>query len=760
MTASIKNRLIRIILQASITSLVLAMLFVTLFDMYAFRRDAIETAVLISRVAGDYSVTELAFNNREESVRTLSRLRTIPHLEGVAIYDEAGDLFSSYSAGDVAPPPSRMTVESPLAWRFSGGSLHVVRPIYHDGMYYGIITVRLSTSPLFSKILNHLALLLALAAVIVIITILVATRLQRQISGPILKLAETAREISGKGDYSIRVEKSGNDEIAGLCDAFNSMLDQVQSRQAERDNAIGALMESEGRFRSLIDQSNDPLFVLENFRIVFVNPRFTAYMGYSPNEVISGGFNILNLIAPEIRHKVVNLIRRMQRGDRVPNQYDLKGITKDGAVIDFEVNFSFIEWNGKPGILGMLRDITSRKKAEEDLRKKQEELASVRMYLQNIIDSMPSLLIGVNPDMRVTQWNSEATRVTGIRQEDALGKEVMAVYPFIAPYEETVRLVLATGNPRKEERIAVPAGEDTLYADLMVYPLSSENIDGAVIRVDDVTARVKIEQMMLQTEKVMSVGGLAAGMAHEINNPLGGILMGAQNFRRRLSPGLDKNTEVAREAGTSIEAINAYMEKRGLVTLLDGIQEMGERASGIVQNMLNFSRRSESKITQVDLRELMEKTLELAANDYDLKKKYDFRHMEIVREFGEDLPPVPCYPQEIEQVILNLVKNAAQALGSMDAATRPERPRIVLRLLARGDTAQIEVEDNGPGMDEKTKAKVFEPFFTTKKSGEGTGLGLSVSCHIIINNHKGDIRLETAPGKGAKFIITLPLTRN
>jgi len=129
--------------------------------------------------------------------------------------------------------------------------------------------------------------------------------------------------------------------------------------------------------------------------------------------------------------------------------------------------------------------------------------------------------------------------------------------------------------------------------------------------------------------------------------------------------------------------------------------------------------------------------------------------VEIVREFQPDMPPVPCAPMEIEQVIINLLRNAAQAMAS-----HPKEgvaPRIVLRLRQSGDMAEIEVEDNGPGIKEKNRRKVFEPFYTTKKPGEGTGLGLSVSYFIITRNHGGTIRVESEPGKGARFIIQLPL---
>jgi signal transduction histidine kinase len=152
---------------------------------------------------------------------------------------------------------------------------------------------------------------------------------------------------------------------------------------------------------------------------------------------------------------------------------------------------------------------------------------------------------------------------------------------------------------------------------------------------------------------------------------------------------------------------------------------------------------------------LMDKTVELAANDYDLKKKYDFRHIELVRDYAPDLPGIHCTPTEIEQVLLNLLKNSAQAMaGRPKDSTEP--PRITLRTRLQHDKVCIQVLDNGPGMDEETRKRVFEPFFTTKSVGEGTGLGLSVSYFIITTNHGGSFTVDSEPGKGACFTILLP----
>jgi signal transduction histidine kinase len=267
-----------------------------------------------------------------------------------------------------------------------------------------------------------------------------------------------------------------------------------------------------------------------------------------------------------------------------------------------------------------------------------------------------------------------------------------------------------------------------------------------------------MEEVMVQTEKMMSVGGLAAGMAHEINNPLGGILQNTQNIIRRLSPSLPGNAEAAQSLGLDLNQVGKYLEQRKILHFLGRIKESGERAAKIVDNMLTFSRNSERKKEIVDLRDVINKTIELAAHDYDLKKKYDFRNIQIVRYFGDNVPRVMCVPTEIEQVLLNLLRNAAQAMA--EGKKGGTQSRIVLQLLQEGRWTVLSVEDNGPGMDEATRKRIFEPFFTTKGVGIGTGLGLSVAYFIVTNNHKGSMTVHSAPRQGTKFIIRLPGQRH
>ena len=385
------------------------------------------------------------------------------------------------------------------------------------------------------------------------------------------------------------------------------------------------------------------------------------------------------------------------------------------------------------------------------------ELNNIRLYLKNIIDSMPSALIGVDPDGRVTHWNKEARRMTRLEADHVEGVAIDKIVPQFSEYLDHLRTAIRNRTPRTIEKVPYERRGKTRYTDIVIYPLIDNGVQGAVIRVDDITDRVRFEEMVVQSEKMASVGGLAAGMAHEINNPLGGIMMGAQNIQRRLSKNLGKNYEVAAQVGTSMDAVFAYMEKRGIYKMLSGILEMGHRASLIVSNMLNFSRKSDSRVSSATVNELVDSTIELAASDYNLKKHYDFRHIQIIRDYDNTLPQINCIRTEIQQVILNLLKNAAQAVAGK--SYDKEQPRIRIRTRLKDGMASIEIEDNGPGIDEKIRKRIFEPFFTTKEVGAGTGLGLSVSYFIITNNHGGKMELATRSGKGSRFTIKLPTTR-
>ncbi len=425
--------------------------------------------------------------------------------------------------------------------------------------------------------------------------------------------------------------------------------------------------------------------------------------------------------------------------------------TSEGKVIWLETSKAPIhdEDGSVIGVLGTYAEITQRKAAEDELRR-------LRNYLSNVINSMPSVLIGVDLDGRVIQWNMQAEQETGLSFAKAWTQPLEKVFPQLMIEVERIKHAI------KEQRVftdskrqRVREGE-TRFEDITIFPLVTNGIEGAVIRVDDVTERVRLEEMMIQSEKMLSVGGLAAGMAHEINNPLAGILQNTEVLTNRLYGDIPANHAAAKAAGISMAEIGRYLELRKLGDMLENIRSSGNRAATIVKNMLSFARKSEHTTSSHDLCQLLDQTVGLAQSDYDMKKHYDFKNIEIFREYDANLPPVPCEGSKLQQVFLNLLKNGAEAMAT---DLKRGQPKFILRIKEEDEWIRVEIEDNGPGMDASTQRRVFEPFFTTKPIGQGTGLGLSVSYFIITEHHRGKMVVELVESGGTRFIIHLPKRR-
>ncbi len=392
----------------------------------------------------------------------------------------------------------------------------------------------------------------------------------------------------------------------------------------------------------------------------------------------------------------------------------------------------------------------------DTLQKRERSLNSAKNYISDLFNSIDSILVGVDAQGKITHWNKRAEEVAGKSIDNALGKHFTEMFPWLENKGEMIERALSRKTLKKDLKFRVNRKSGPSYVSIVVSPLTSEAQQGAVVRIDDVSDRVRLEEMMIQTEKMLSVGGLAAGMAHEINNPLAGMLQNSQVIENRLSvETMPANIKAAEEWGITMAAVKGYMTSRGVFELLTSVRQAGARAARIVENMLSFSRKSNSGFVASDLRIVVDDTLELAANDYDLKKKYDFKSIAIKKEYSKEMVNIPCDLTKLQQVILNILKNGAQAMAENKAEHKS--PCFVLRIRKARKSGIIEIEDNGPGMEESIRKRVFEPFFTTKPVGVGTGLGLSVSYFIITENHGGSLAVESSPGEGTRFIIRLPM---
>ena len=400
----------------------------------------------------------------------------------------------------------------------------------------------------------------------------------------------------------------------------------------------------------------------------------------------------------------------------------------------------------------MLHRFLKLHQAEKETLREQEAL------LRLFVDYAPAALAMLDTDMRYLAVSRRWLQDFGLPGQSVLGRSHYEIFPEIPErWKDIHRRCLAGAVEQADEDPFERAdgGIQWIKWEIRPWHEASGAVGGIVIFSEDITERKRMQEVMIQTEKMMSVGGVAAGMAHEINNPLGIIIQSVQVVAMRLSPDAPANKKAAEACGCDLACIRSYLEQRRVFEFLEAIREAGTRAAKIVANMLEFSRKSENVSSLASMNALLDKSLELAGSDYDLKKNYDFRRVAITRDYQPDLPPLTCVEVQLEQVFMNILRNAAQALAEQRQADSP--PGIVLRTRLEGDHVRIEIEDNGPGMDEATREHIFKPFFTTKPPGVGTGLGLSVSAFIIATNHGGSIAVEPAPGRGTRFVIRLPL---
>jgi PAS domain S-box-containing protein len=567
---------------------------------------------------------------------------------------------------------------------------------------------------------------------------------KNHIQAPMDRVSERLKTFQ-QGDHSSPMQLGRNDEWDDIEAVFNQMLADLQK-------GFSALQESEQRYREIFNNATEGIFRSTLAGQMFeLNPAAVSMLGFdSAEEAISALSDLGCQLYQDPQAREQMLERLFEQGRTLDHESIMR--RKNGDLFWSSLNNHLIRDDDGEILFieGTIRDISAHKAAQESLQQLQS-------YLQNIIDSMPSVLIGVDTNMQVTHWNKRAEHESILTAEQAKGLSMPDVLRLFNPttYVPKLSETLRTRKPTrllKVESSKKAKNGSSRFFDILIYPLSLTEAGGAVIHIDDVTERLRLEEMMVRSEKMQSIGGLAAGLAHELNNPLAVILQSVQVLGRRLSPDLDQNRKTAQELGTTIETIVEYISLRGCDKMLHSISNAGHRAAKIVENVQSFSRRGGSNFIPCTISNLLERTVELAGSDHDMRHHFDFRKISIVRDY-QSVPDVCCETSQIQQVFLSLLKNAAQALSlSIDD------PQMTLRIVPSGtDHVCLQIEDNGSGMDADVAARIFDPFYTTREVGQGTGLGLSIAYFIVTHNHNGRLSVISEPGKGSCFEIILPL---
>lgn len=530
------------------------------------------------------------------------------------------------------------------------------------------------------------------------------------------------------------------------------LLGTIQDVSARKLTEV-ALAASEKSYRTLFESAQDTILVLDGPTIVDCNPSATVLLGCTREEIV--GKTPANFSPPEQANgensagMMAHMLADAAAGKQL--RFEWLFLKANGDIVQVETSLASMRLADTSCLLAFSRDISERKKAENDIRLSEEKLS-------RIFNLAPySISIARLSDSIILDVNAAFEPLTGYSRTEVVGRngDNLKLWQHPERRKEFLEKVKQQGTVVDFEFIL--RRKDGVLRNALnscqEIEINGERCSLNIVR--DITEAKLVQKTMVETEKMISLGGLAAGMAHEINNPLGIIFQSVQGVQRRFDPNLSANMEDARALNLDLMIVREYMHRRNISRYLDGMVEAGQRAADIVRHMLNFSRRSGGDFEEQDVSDLVKQAISLAEKDYNLKKMYDFRRIDVRLELSTPLPLIPCVPSEIVQVLLNLLRNAAQAMAEADTPA----PCITVRVTREDCEARIEIEDNGPGIPHEQINRVFEPFYTTKKIGEGTGLGLSVSYFIITNTHQGKMDVNSSPGRGARFTIRLPLIR-
>jgi two-component system, NtrC family, sensor kinase len=354
------------------------------------------------------------------------------------------------------------------------------------------------------------------------------------------------------------------------------------------------------------------------------------------------------------------------------------------------------------------------------LEQKALEIARLKDFSENIVESLNVGVLAVDLEGIVESWNTRMEQLFGVARQDAVGRQLRSLLP-----EELAGEIDARGD---EEQITgiykqrLHHQGKALTLNVSITPLVSKSAEriGRLLLFDDVTQRERMEEQMSQTEKLTSLGLLAAGVAHEVNTPLAVISNYIQMLAKQMPEGDPRQS------------------------IIEKIVKQTFRASEIVNNLLNFSRTGTAEASDVDVNRVVEETLSLVSHPLRTSQ------IQVVKHLGETLPAVRGSANKLQQVFLNLFLNARDAM--------PGGGLLEVRTGAHNGSVEIEVVDTGAGIPREHIHRIFDPFFTTKASGRGTGLGLSVS-YGIIKEHSGKIDVRSTPGKGTSFHVEFPAVR-
>lgn len=506
-----------------------------------------------------------------------------------------------------------------------------------------------------------------------------------------------------------------------------------------------------------------PMFYkIKNGPYIGCNRAFEEFFGILKNDLLGNTEGDLQK-KYNVRPMLGNDDEAVSPDGSTTREYEIqnnRGETRDVILQTALFDYSASEYMG---ILGIISDVTQQKNNEK-------KIAAAHRELKQIIESLSSILIGLDREMRIKYWNSRAEKILNINFADVADRDFFTLKSTqcCEKIQTAIKQCAKELQPVHLADIRYTRADGAEgYLGMTINPVLDERneFDGIIISGTDLTSKKILESQLSQAQKLEAVGQLAAGIAHEINTPtqyvgdniefledafkdISGILqpLSAQSESKepeKAAQTMDTLHKMARDADVEflMQEIPLSIKQSK-----EGIQRVAE----IVKSMKQFAHPGGDDKSPLDINQAVRDTILVCRNEW----KY---YSDVETALDPELPPVSCYQGEIKQVLLNIIVNAAQAIEDSLETEGDKKGTILVQTRKDGDWAEIKIADDGPGMPPEVKDRVFDPFFTTKEVGKGTGQGLNLAYRTVVQKHRGSLWVESEEGQGAAFIIRLPL---
>ncbi len=743
----IRRKVVVVVMLTAGVALLLTFAALLSYEGRGFRAKLERDLATMAQIIGATSVPAMSFDDAATAGEFLGALKAEPQILAARLYWATGVPFASYARREVdVNLPGRPPADG---YSFSDKRLTYTSALHdeEENSRVGTIVLVADFSGMHERLVSYSSVLAVVLLTSGLVALGLSAKLQSYISGPILNLARTTQLVSEKGDYSIRVPRETEDELGELITSFNQMLAQIQARDeelkrahdsmevrvaertseleqqiAERVRAQADLASSLSLMTATLESTADGILVVGNDGgVVNSNQKFAEMWGI-PHGVMAtrDDAQLLACVSPQLPDADAYLAKVEQIcRDGLEETFDTVDLV-DGRI--FERHSQPHRIDGEiVGRVWSFSDITERAKADERIREQ-----------ANLLDLAQDGIVVRDMNDVILYWNKGAERIYGWTKDEVVGSQMGHLFStnrekFNTAKAATIELGEWTGNlPHltKGGRQVVTESRWTLLRDAAGQPKSFLLIN------TDVTERKELEAQFLRSQRMESIGTLAGGIAHDLNNVLAPILMSADLLRGMMS---DPEAE----------------------PLLEAVEQSAQRGADLVRQILYFARGVEGERVMLQTERIVKEIHKIARDTFP-------KDLEIRCETAPGLWPIVGDATQLHQVLLNLTVNARDAM--------PDGGRLTIsaeNFTGRGTGEKganqpvsgthilVKITDTGKGIPAELRDRIFEPFFTTKELGKGTGLGLS-TAHAIVKGHGGILDLETAEGRGTTFKVYFP----